>query len=861
MALYQPTMISPDVRGFLGNGVIDSERTWSVSWRVNGASALTAFQISIFENTEAGNIVYTTGQITDGCPFYGTDETGAPKTFSYRMPAVGAMENGNSYRLSITQWWSSTESITQNSESVFYCRANPYLSINPIGTNGVVDNKEYTFTATYAQEQGDILNWFRWRVAPQNDLNASLYDTGDVFGTMDIRMTYDGLFTGQSYAVRLEAQTSYGVSMDTGWQVFSVDYGVPTESTDVAASCVDGTNAVLVSWTEMADVSVTLVTPNAINSLVYDGTEQTQTWNNYDSEYLTMGGVTAGTQAGTYTATFTPKPGYQWGINHMGATAWAIYRLDADGRFIHLTDVPATKGQLYDYGAASMQGPYRYYIFPIQEQDDGSGNITTIIMSPPIYSNSVSPCFASWSLMECEESANGGYRVLTEYLFKYNFSSSSMSNNNKPSIEQNFTRYPTYFRAPQNYKSGSLTSLIGVVDRARYSDTLSLRDRIFALSTTKNKLFLKSKKGDVLYVGLSDSISATTADKTLEQTQTVTIPWVEIGDSSTILKITALENVSTKDGGQKSPNLVLDPDFVALNIGESFTATASWDGGGALSVMTPRGVLASINGEKVTVTATTAGRTTIDVSVSPSGEYVGQTVPFMVETISYQVIQIPYTSSVLPYNGSSQSPVWTNYNAGVMTISGETSGINAGSYVTRFMPKPGYMWVDGTTTQKSIAWSIAKISPNLAVSLASVTVQVGQQADLDVTFDGDGIITVSSTDPTVATANAIDSSSATQVNPPTQRNTLYYNGNSQLPLWNGYNSSVMTISGTTTAVEPGQYGAVFTLADGYVWAGSESGWIVTVDGVGSGNATITVTVSETTNYISESVTVPVTVTT
>ena len=860
MALYQPTMISPDVRGFLGNGVIDSERTWRVSWRVNGSSALTAFQITVYENTDEGNYIYTTGQITDGCPFYGTDETGDARTFSYKMPAIGTMENGKSYRLSITQWWSANDSITQNSESVFYCRATPNLTINPIGTNSVVDNKEYTFVGNYTQEQGDVLNWFRWRIALQSDLNTVLYDTGNVFGTMDIRMKYDGLFTGQKYAVRLEAQTQYGVNADTGWTIFSVDYGVPTESTEVVASCAEGTNAVLVSWTDMADVSVTLVTPNSIQSLVYDGTEQTQTWNNYDPEYLTMGGVTASTDAGTYTATFTPKPGYQWGINHMGATAWAIYRLDADGKFVHLTDVPATNGQLYDYGAASGQGPYSYYIFPIQEQDDGDGNTTTIIMSPPIYSKSVSPCYSSWSLMECEETSDGGYRVLTEYIFKYNFSSSAMSNNNKPAVEQNFTKYPTYFRAPQNYKSGSLTSLIGVVEREQYSDTLSLRDRIFALSTTNRKLFLKSKKGDVIYVGLSDSITATTDDKTREQTQTITIPWVEIGDASTLLKITALESASTGDGKLKSPNLVVDPDFIALKVGEEFTATATWEGGGFLTAGTTNTVRAVAEGNGIRVTALAPGRSTINVTLWPSGSYAVQSVPFTVETIAYQVLQIPSLTAPFVYTGSAQTPNWINYDPAVMTMSGATSGINAGSYTTIFTPKPGYMWVDGTTGAKPVAWSIGKASPNLTVSPASVTVAVGQQADLDITFDGDGTVSVNSSDPNVATATATDMSSATQVNPPTQRNTLYYNGNSQLPLWNGYNSSIMTISGTTTAVNPGQYGAVFTLADGYVWAGSASGWVVTVNGVGSGSATITVTVSETANYISESVTVPVTVT-
>lgn len=861
MAIYQPTMISPDVRGFLGNGVIDANKTWTVSWRVNGASALVAFQVSVYENTEDSSFVYTTGRITDGCPFYGADQTGETQTFSYRMPAIGSLENGNAYKLIITQWWSESDSITQNSASVFYCRTTPSLVIAPIGADNVVDNKEYTFQGSYTQAEGDVLNWFRWRIAPQNDVSKLLYDSGNVSGTMDIRMTYDGLFTGQSYAVRLEAQTQYGVTVDTGWTIFSVDYGIPSESPDVTAECAPDTNAVLVSWTDMVDVTVTLVTPNQTQPIVYTGSAQAPTWNNYDPSTLTIGGTLSATNAGTYTTTFTPVAGYEWGVNHMGATAWSIYRLDSSGRFVHLTDAPATYGQLYDYSAASRQGPYSYYIFPIQVQDDGDGNQTTIIMAPPIYSNSVSPCYSSWSLMECEDSGDGGYRVMTEFLFRYNFSSAAMSNNNKPSIEKNFTRYPTYFPAPQNYRSGSLTSLIGVVDRnAKYSDTLSLRDRLFALSTTKNKLFLKSRKGDIIYIGLSDSVSAVTADNTFEQTQTITIPWVEIGESGNILKITALDSASTLEGNQQLPNLVIDPDFVALNIGETYQATAVWEGGGVLSIKAPSGIKASVKGNTITVKATTAGTNSIDVSVSPAGAYVGQTVPFRVETIGYQVVEIPSTSSNLSYTGSSQSPSWTNYNAAAMTMTGVTSAVNAGTYVAKFTLKDGYMWTDGSTSVKSVAWTINKISPNLTVSPQSVTVQAGQQATVTATFDGDGTLTVTSSDTSLATATAIDPSSATQVNPPTQKNTLNYNGNSQSPTWNGYNTSIMTLSGTTSGTEPGQYAAVFTLADGYVWSGAESGWIITIDGVAAGSATITATVSETTNYITESVTIPVTIT-
>ena len=52
---------------------------------------------------------------------------------------------------------------------------------------------------------------------------------------------------------------------------------------------------------------------------------------------------------------------------------------------------------------------------------------------------------------------------------------------------------------------------------------------------------------------------------------------------------------------------------------------------------------------------------------------------------------------------------------------------------------------------------------------------------------------------------------------PEQVGTLTANGSEQSPTWKNYDSSKMTISGTTSAVEAGTYTATFTLNDGYAW--------------------------------------------
>ncbi len=97
------------------------------------------------------------------------------------------------------------------------------------------------------------------------------------------------------------------------------------------------TTAKNVSWT-IQNETITLPTQNG--SLVYNGSGLSPKWNNYDSQKLTLGGTTDGIDAGTYTATFTPKAGYAWSDGSTSAknVSWTIERA--------VVAVPAQSGSL-----------------------------------------------------------------------------------------------------------------------------------------------------------------------------------------------------------------------------------------------------------------------------------------------------------------------------------------------------------------------------------------------------------------------------------------------------------------------------------------------------------------------------------
>lgn len=86
----------------------------------------------------------------------------------------------------------------------------------------------------------------------------------------------------------------------------------------------DGTTTGKTATWQIEENIITTV-PTQQGTLTYDGTEQTAVWNNYNTDELTVIGDTA-TNAGIYTASFTPKTGYKWsdGTTTAKTASWTI---------------------------------------------------------------------------------------------------------------------------------------------------------------------------------------------------------------------------------------------------------------------------------------------------------------------------------------------------------------------------------------------------------------------------------------------------------------------------------------------------------------------------------------------------------
>lgn len=211
-----------------------------------------------------------------------------------------------------------------------------------------------------------------------------------------------------------------------------------------------------------------------------------------------------------------PDPVYRPGV--LGVE---IYRYSQDDPILRrVYSFTGDTNSILDYYAPS-QKPVSYLFVA-----HGSSEDVFVVTDP------YTPTFWFYSILLCSQDSNGNYHVEKEYVFKYGVESGAVSNNNEPTLQKNFTPYPNRQPASSLYKTGKVTGYIGTVSGAKvYSDSISLQNAIYAISTSPLTKFIKTRKGDVIMMDTAASISMKTDDNTVQQALKATIDWVEMGDT------------------------------------------------------------------------------------------------------------------------------------------------------------------------------------------------------------------------------------------------------------------------------------------------------------------------------------------
>ena len=114
-------------------------------------------------------------------------------------------------------------------------------------------------------------------------------------------------------------------------------------------------------------------------------------------------------------------------------------------------------------------------------------------------------------------------------------------------------------------------------------------------------------------------------------------------------------------------------------------------------------------------------------------------------TVERKEIPIPTQKGEIVFTGTEQSPEWNAYDTEKMSIGGQTTATNAGSYVATFTPSFKYKWPDSSTEAKNVSWRIDKASGSITLNPINVTLDPAHTtATVSVTRLGDGTITASS---------------------------------------------------------------------------------------------------------------------
>lgn len=515
MGLYQPTVITPS--SLNGTGVIDATQDMTISWYINGTIPINGWQFVIMENTEESTVLYTSAWRHDYYPVvdplfppmikpvYGRNENGnlVPKTDTITasdLANAGVVNNFQSgYKLQINQQYSVYENpnVSNISTPKVLVQISPAFFIAMEGTSFKTDqwqnsygrfayfNKTVSMTATnISHTEFDPLLFNRWRLAEATDPDDHVIeDTGNIYLANDEQKVYGILKNGGDYAVRLNGQLESGLELDTGWHTFHC------------------------AWTDTALDYVHLRAyyvrnqPCVCLRLEVDA--------GYDISVIT-------------------SPAQYRG--------WEIYRIRTDtGEMEKAGVIPRGETVLYDYGARNNT-EYIYKAFYGLGAQDGY-----CYESRPIKIK----YYWDWAVLECEKKTasyawldsthrytNVMYHIKRVFQFQGNVESGTVTNDNKPYVQDNFTPYPTVQKSSRKGLTGTLKAWVGRVRNGNFKDSIEEIDRIMDLSTSETVKFLRDRKGNLRMIEISDPIRKETQDPYAEQPVAIELPWVEVGDAS-----------------------------------------------------------------------------------------------------------------------------------------------------------------------------------------------------------------------------------------------------------------------------------------------------------------------------------------
>lgn len=589
------------------------------------------------------------------------------------------------------------------------------------------------------------------------------------------------------------------------------------------------------------------------------------TFDNYDPTKMTISGD-KGTNAGTYTATFTPKLGYSWADGSTGAktVSWVIEKKKIP--------LPTQKGTLTYNG--NPQSP------------EWDGYDSSIMASSGVLSGTNAGVYsARFTLKSNYCWSDGSYSTNVDWVIGrrkisppkqvgelvYNKKRQSPTwdtNDNLTIIEDigavDAGTYPAVFNCDNNHYFDShdpdndqQSTVYWTIKRSPTTVPPDILDKEFEYDGEEHYPTWEMDEDNTERMTLRGDLSAVDAgDYIIEAYPTDNYCW---GNGSIgrivyqweitrkpILKDPYLKNTTLEySGEEQTPQWENFPQDFVEGLGLSATEVGNYR------------AIFTVDRNHCWTDGTSAPK---NISWS----------------IDRKRIEKPSYSGNLVYNGQEQHPNWS-YNPSWVELTGDLNGVHAGEYITVFTPTANYQWKDGGYGAYSVAWQIDKYhykypfqaenrnpnnptmyNPNVSECLVyngeaqSPTLWFGNIYNGKLTkLDFEKMFAVGKTQSAInagdyfmeltpdgdhcwenGNSNPYDvpwrimkrkledpSQDAKGLIIPSPRGEQYYTGEVIYPEFNNYDPDILEISGQTSAVDVGDYVVYFDIRDkdNYEW--------------------------------------------
>lgn len=204
----------------------DATRAHNITFTVIGGAQVVANRL-VISNNETGAIVYNKTAIT--------------MKLEHTIPA-NTLTNGGYYNAVVYTIDNANNKSVASTAVPFYCYSQPVLTIDNIPATETIENGTYTFTGTYIQQEGEILNSYQYTLYDSN--KNVLSKTPLIYYETDSSLSYTfvGMSNDTSYYIELSGETVNGTHITSGVIYFTVRYIQPASFAicDLVNNCDDG---------------------------------------------------------------------------------------------------------------------------------------------------------------------------------------------------------------------------------------------------------------------------------------------------------------------------------------------------------------------------------------------------------------------------------------------------------------------------------------------------------------------------------------------------------------------------------------------------------------------------------------------